>query len=66
MYNFLPVALSANSSLSGVAITSDMLSPLVDGVTGNVAVILPVGITIFAILLGISLVPKIIRQFGAK
>lgn len=66
MYNFLPVALSANSGLSGVAITSDMLSPLVDGVTANIGVILPVGIAIFAILLGISLVPKIIKKFGAK
>lgn len=61
---FYPVALSA--ALESVAVTSEMLKPLVDGVTGNIAVILPVGITIFAILLGISLIPKIIHKFGGK
>ncbi len=50
-------------SLSGVAITTEMLSPLVDGVVANVGVILPIGITLFAIFIGIGLVPKLIKKF---
>lgn len=49
--------------LKSVAITSDMLQPLVEGISSNIAVILPVGITIFAIFIGVAVVPKIIKKF---
>lgn len=52
-----------SESLPNVAITTDMLKPLIDGVTANIGVIIPVGIAIFAILLGISLIPNIISKF---
>ncbi len=50
-------------NLPNLAITTDMLSPLVEGVTANIAVILPVGIGIFAIFLGIRILPKLISKF---
>lgn len=57
------VSLSTSGSLDSVAITSDMLSPLVNGITANIGVILPVGITIMAIMIGVGLIPKIIAKF---
>lgn len=49
--------------LPTIAITTDMLKPLVDGVISNVGVILPVGIGLFAILLGIRLIPSVVSRF---
>ena len=71
----LPVALSLPSSassstpgdisapLESVAITTEMLKPVVEGVADNLAVIIPIGIAIFAILLGVTLIPKVIKKF---
>ena len=73
----LPVALSlpasASSStpdagdvtvgLESVAISTEMLKPVVDGVAANLAVIIPIGIALFAILLGVTLIPKVIKKF---
>ena len=44
-------------------ITTEMLQPVVDGVTANIAVIFPVGLSLFAIFIGIRLVPRLIRNF---
>ena len=46
-----------------VTVTSAMLAPIVSSITGNVAVLLPVGLTIMAILIGVSLIPRIIYKF---
>lgn len=72
----LPVALalpaSASSTpgtgdvtagLESVAISTEMLKPVVDGVAANLAVIIPIGIALFAILLGVTLIPKVIKKF---
>ena len=48
---------------TSVAVTSSMLQPIVTAVTENIAVILPVGITIFGIFIGLKLVPRIISKF---
>ena len=40
-----------------------MLKPVVDGVAANLAVIIPIGIALFAILLGVTLIPKVIKKF---
>ena len=44
-------------------ITSDMLQPLVDGIVANVNVILPIGISLFALFIGIGIVPTLIKKF---
>lgn len=53
----------AGVNAGGATITTEMLQPLVDGVTSNIAVILPVGIGLFAIFIGIALIPKLIKKF---
>lgn len=47
----------------GLAITSDMLTPIVTSVTQNVGVILPVGISLMGIMIGVKLIPKMIGRF---
>lgn len=54
---------SGAESLGAATITSDMLTPLVDGLTANIGVILPVGIAVLAIFLGIKFIPKLIKMF---
>lgn len=44
-------------------ITNSMLTPLVEGVIANVGVILPVGLGLFAVFLGIRLIPGLISSF---
>lgn len=49
---------------SSVAITSEMLSPITDAVIANIGVILPIGIAIFGILIGVSLIPTLVKKFA--
>lgn len=50
--------------LDGVAtITAGMLEPLVDTVGANTSVLIPVGLGIMAIMVGVSLIPRIIYKF---
>lgn len=46
-----------------VTVTSAMLQPISDAITSNLGVLLPVGITIMAIMIGVSLIPRIIYKF---
>lgn len=48
---------------SAVVVTSAMLAPISASVTGNLGVLLPVGITIMAVMIGVSLIPRIIYKF---
>lgn len=48
---------------TSLVITSEMLAPITDAITGNLGVLLPVGIGIMAIMIGIHLVPRIIYKF---
>ena len=45
------------------AITSSMLAPITSAVNSGLTTIVPVGIGIMAIILGIGLIPKIIKRF---
>lgn len=44
-------------------LTPDMVQPLVDMVSGNAEVLLPKGIVIMGIMIGIGLIPRIIYKF---
>lgn len=55
--------LSSTAPSPSVAITPEMLAPITQGVTANIGVIMPVAITIFGILLGVGLIPKLIQKF---
>lgn len=46
-----------------VGITTSMVEPILDYITANIAVIMPVGITAMGIMLGIRLIPRIIYNF---
>lgn len=50
-------------SLPSFAITEEMLSPLIDGVMANIQVILPIGLGLFAVFLGIRIIPGLISRF---
>ena len=52
-----------DTTLPTIAITEDMLKPLVEGVVANVGVILPIGLGLFAIFLGIRIIPGLISRF---
>ncbi len=47
----------------GLVITSAMLAPITESITGNLNVLLPVGIGIMAIMIGVSLIPRIVYKF---
>ena len=49
--------------LPSFSITEEMLSPLVEGVMSNSQVILPIGLGLFAVFLGIRIIPGLISRF---
>lgn len=57
----MPVLLATDTA--GIAITSDMLAPITTAVTNNLQVLLPVGISIMGIMIGVSLIPRIVYKF---
>jgi hypothetical protein len=48
---------------NGLVLTSAMLEPIVDAITNNLGVLLPVGISIMGIMIGVRLIPRIIYRF---
>lgn len=46
-----------------VVVTQAMLEPVIDSITGNLGVLLPVGLTILAVMVGVALIPRIIWKF---
>lgn len=59
----LMLALEGTEAVESVAITSEMLQPIVTALTNNLNVLLPVGITIMGIMIGVHLIPRIIYKF---
>lgn len=46
-----------------VTVTKDMFSGLTSAITSNAEVLIPVGVGIMAIMVGISLIPRILWKF---
>lgn len=44
-------------------ITAEMLQPLTTGINDNMAVILPVGLSIMAVFIGVKMIPKVVHWF---
>lgn len=44
-------------------VTSAMLAPITAAITDNLTVLLPVGLGLMAIMLGVSLIPRILYKF---
>ena len=53
----------AGTPAPATGITTDMLTPVLDAIIANVGVIIPVGIGIFAIMIGIRMVPRLFNWF---
>lgn len=51
------------SAGSAAVITAEMMQPLIDTINANAGVLLPVGITCLGIMVGISLIPRIVYKF---
>jgi len=49
--------------MDAVGITSAMVEPIVTAVSSNVGILLPVGVGIMAIMIGVSLIPRIVYKF---
>jgi len=49
--------------ITNAIITSGMLQPITDTIAGNMTTLLPVGIGIMGIMIGVSLIPRIIYKF---
>lgn len=46
-----------------MAITASMLAPITETLNSNLEVLLPVGIGIMGIMIGVSLIPRIVYKF---
>lgn len=44
-------------------LSQEMLAPITSAVTNNVNLLVPVGITIMGIMIGVSLIPRIVYKF---
>lgn len=44
-------------------ITAEMLEPIVTAITTNVTALVPVGLTIMGVMVGVGLIPRIIYKF---
>lgn len=44
-------------------IDAGMLAPITEALTSNLDVLLPVGISIMGIMVGVSLIPRIVYKF---
>ena len=47
-------------------ITTETLAPLLEGIIANIGIIIPVGISVFAIMLAIAKVPKIFLMMAME
>lgn len=59
----IAVMTSATTPLPTLSITEEMLEPLIQGVIANVTVILPIGLGLMAVFLGIRIIPGLISRF---
>lgn len=48
--------------MTGV-VTAELLAPITTAVTSNLGVLLPVGIGLMAIMIGVRLIPRIVYSF---
>lgn len=57
------VYMEAGATISGLTLTAGMFSGLVNTITTNLGVLLPIGLTIMGIMIAVSLIPRIIYKF---
>lgn len=50
-------------SATGFAVTAEMVAPITDAINSGLTTLVPIGIGIMAVFIGISLIPRIIYKF---
>lgn len=55
--------MSEKGGAAALTITSDMLTGLTSAVSTNAETLIPVGIVIMSIMVGVSLIPRILYKF---
>lgn len=60
----LPLTASADEVTPAFPVTSDMLKGVTSSMNSAIAVAVPVGIGVMAVLLGVYIVPKIIKRLA--
>lgn len=58
-----PVSAFAAGELPSVTIDAALVSPIVTSISSAVTTLLPIGIAIMGIMIGVSLIPRIIYKF---
>lgn len=56
-------AFAAEGDLPSVTIDAALVSPIVTSISSAVTTLLPIGIAIMGIMIGVSLIPRIIYKF---
>ena len=49
--------------MKGALVTAEMLAPITTALNENLGVLLPVGIAIMGVMIGVSLIPRIVYKF---
>lgn len=49
--------------MKGALVTAEMLAPITTTLNDNLGVLLPVGISIMGVMIGVSLIPRIVYKF---
>lgn len=49
--------------MEGFAVTAELVKPITDALSSGLATLVPVGITIMATFIGISLIPRVVYKF---
>lgn len=49
--------------MKGALVTAEMLAPITTTLNENLGVLLPVRITIMGVMIGVSLIPRIVYKF---
>lgn len=44
-------------------VTTEMLSPIIETLNANLGVLVPIGVSIMGVMIGIGLIPRIVYKF---
>lgn len=53
----------AATAVATFTITNDMISPITSAINSGLQVLVPIGISVMAVMIGISLIPRVIYRF---
>lgn len=57
------IAMAASSSTTGFQITESLVAPIKNAIDSGLSTLVPIGIGVMSVMIGISLIPRIIYKF---